>query len=104
MEFREQHSQPMTTQTKAEYKINEGKAKIEKTARDIAANSQVQKGLATAKEGARRAKDGLLGLIGMGDESSQPTQSLQGGKRRRKSRRKKRRTKRRRKSRRKRRR
>ena len=82
--------------------IDKGKAKIEKTANDIAANPQVQKGLVTAKEVAKRAKEAVLGAIGLNGEQrqSQPQMPYQGGKRRRKSRRKKR-TKRRRKSRRK---
>ena len=86
--------------------IDKGKKKIKDVAAGIAANPQVQKGLVTAKDGAKKARDGVFKLFGMDDESSQQLQSsqYQGGKRRRKSRRKKRRTKRRRKSRRKRRR
>ena len=75
-----------------------------------AARPEVQAAAQAAKNGANKAKKGLLSLFGMGDESpQQPQPQLQqqqmpypgmGGKRRRKSRRKKR-TKRRRKSRRK---
>jgi len=81
--------------------LDKGKAKIEKTAKNIANKPEVVAATQAAKDGAKRAKDGVLDLFGLKDkEQPQAQMPYRGGKRRRKSRRKKR-TKRRRKSRRK---
>ena len=109
----QQNMMPTNEKGSAGQELGKGTQQIKKVAAKAAARPEVRAATQAAKDGAKKAKDTVLGLFGMGDESPQKPQLKQqqqttysgmGGKRRRKSRRKKRRTKRRRKSRRKRRR
>jgi len=94
--------QPTNRKGSAGEEFEKGKEAIGNMTRKVAANPQVQAATRAAKDGANKAKEAVLGAIGLNGEQrqSQPQMPYQGGKRRRKSRRKKR-TKRRRKSRRK---
>ena len=86
----------------ARQQVRKGAAELNTMKNNFANNEKVKAATAAGKKNLNKAKNKLLSLVGLGNDTEQ--QPLQGGKRRRKSRRKKRRTKRRRKSRRKRRR
>ena len=89
----------------ARQQVRKGAAELNTMKNNFANNEKVKAATAAGKKNLNKAKNKLLSLVGLGNDTEQQPEPTQfGGKRRRKSRRKKRRTKRRRKSRRKRRR